>query len=237
MYSVSRKNCENTAAPISSPARLEPDSVRERNIRIGSSGACERSSMATKATISAAEAASSAIVSVVPQPCWTARVIAYTSSISPPVIEMAPGTSKCRWVTPATLSRTSRGVSASTSAPTGTLMKKIQDQSSELVSAPPSSTPAAPPLPETAPQIPSAKLRSLPSGKVVVRIDSAAGESSAAPSPWRARKAISEPSDQASPSSSELTLKSVSPAMNRRRRPSRSAMRPPSSRTPPNMIE
>ena len=177
------------------------------------------------------------IVSVVPQPCWTARVMPYTSSISPPVIEMAPGTSKCRWATSATLSRTSRGVNASTSTPTGTLMKKIHDQLSELVSAPPSSTPAAPPLPETAPQIPSAKLRSLPSGKVVVRIDSAAGESSAAPRPWRARKPIREPSDQASPSSSELAVKSAIPAMNRRRRPSRSAMRPPSSRTPPNMIE
>ena len=116
-------------------------------------------------------------------------------------------------------------------------MKKIHDQLNELVSAPPSSTPAAPPLPETAPQIPSAKLRSLPSGNVVVRIDSAAGETSAAPSPWRARKPIREPSDQASPSSSELAVKSASPAMNRRRLPSRSAMRPPSSRTPPNMIE
>ena len=62
-------------------------------------------------------------------------------------------------------------------------MKKIQDQLSELVSAPPSSTPAAPPLPETAPQMPSARLRSWPSAKVVVRIDSAAGETSAAPSP------------------------------------------------------
>ena len=64
-----------------------------------------------------------------------------------------------------------------TSRPTGTLMKKIHDQLSALVSAPPSSTPAAPPLPEAAPQMPRATLRSLPSRKVVVRIDSAAGES------------------------------------------------------------
>jgi hypothetical protein len=55
-------------------------------------------------------------------------------------------------------------------------MKKIQDQLSALVSAPPSRTPAAPPLPEAAPQIPSATLRSRPSLKVVVRIDRAAGE-------------------------------------------------------------
>ena len=87
-------------------------------------------------------------------------------------------------------------------------MKKIHDQLSPLVSAPPSSTPAAPPLPDAAPQMPSARLRSRPSVNVVVRIESAAGESSAAPSPWIERKTISEPSDQASPSSSELTVKS-----------------------------
>ncbi len=90
-------------------------------------------------------------------------------------------------------------------------MKKIHDQLSALVSAPPSSTPAAPPLPETAPQMPSAMLRSRPSANVVVRIDSAAGASSAAPSPCSARNAISEPSDQARPSSSELTVNSGEP--------------------------
>ena len=57
--------------------------------------------------------------------------------------------------------------------------------------------------------MPSARLRSRPSRNVVVRIDSAAGESNAAPRPCRARKAISEPSDQAKPSSSELTVNSA----------------------------
>src|SRR4029077_1156918 len=102
---------------------------------------------------------------------------------------------------------------------------------------PPSSTPTAPPLPATAPQIPSARLRSRPSSKVVVRIDSAAGDIMAAPRPCKPRNAISEPSDQASPSSSELTVNRRSPAMNRRRRPNRSASRPPSRRNPPKKIE
>ena len=62
-------------------------------------------------------------------------------------------------------------------------MKKIHDQPSALVNAPPSRTPAAPPLPEAAPQTPSARLRSRPSRNVVVRIESAAGDSSAAPIP------------------------------------------------------
>jgi hypothetical protein len=116
-------------------------------------------------------------------------------------------------------------------------MKKIHDQLRALVSAPPSSTPAAPPLPDAAPQIPSATLRSRPSSKVVVRIERAAGESSAAPRPCRERNTISDVSDHASPSSSELTVKSASPAMKRRRRPRRSARRPPRSSTPPKKIE
>ena len=42
---------------------------------------------------------------------------------------------------------------------------------------------------------------------VVIRIESAAGESRAPPKPCTARKAISEPSDQARPQSSELIVK------------------------------
>jgi hypothetical protein len=80
-------------------------------------------------------------------------------------------------------------------------------------------------------------LRSRPSRNVVIRIESAAGDSSAAPSPCRERNAISELSDQARPSSSELTVNSASPAMKRRLRPRMSASRPPSSRAPPKRIE
>src|ERR1043166_280873 len=132
--------------------------------------------------------------------------------MSPPVSDAARAKSKVRWPRPARLSRSSQGLIPITSAPTGTLMKKIHDQLSALVSAPPSRTPAAPPLPEAAPQMPRATLRSRPSRKVVVRIERAAGESSAAPSPCSERNAISEPSDQARPSSSELMVKSARPA-------------------------
>ena len=116
------------------------------------------------------------------------------------------------------------------------LMKKIHDQLSALVSAPPSSTPAAPPLPDAAPQIPRARLRSRPSLKVVVRIDRAAGDNIAAPSPCSERNAIKEPDDQASPSSSELMVNRARPATNSRLRPSRSASLPPSRSTPPKKI-
>src|SRR5215831_9946971 len=96
--------------------------------------------------------------------------------------------------------------------PTGMLTKKIHDHPNELVRIPPSSTPAAPPLPEAAPQTPSARFRSRPSVNVVVRIDSAAGESKAAPRPCSDRNVIREPEDQARPSSSELTVNSARPA-------------------------
>ena len=69
-------------------------------------------------------------------------------------------------------------------------MKKIARQSTSSVSTPPSSTPIAAPAPPTAPQTPSALARSGP-WKVVVMIDSAAGESIAAPRPWPARAAKS----------------------------------------------
>ena len=59
----------------------------------------------------------------------------------------------------------------------------------------------------------------------------------APPSPCTARDAISIPSDCASPHASEASVKSATPTMNTRRRPSRSAARPPSSRKPPNAIE
>ena len=98
---------------------------------------------------------------------------------------------------------------------------------------PPSRTPAAPPAPATAPQTPSALLRSAPSLKIVVTIESAAGEMIAAPRPCAARAAISCASVAAKPAASEATATSIRPAMKTRRRPSRSAVRPPSRRKPP----
>ena len=100
---------------------------------------------------------------------------------------------------------------------------------------PPSSTPAAPPVPAIAPQIPSALLRSAPSWKVVMRIDSAAGEMMAAPTPCTAREAMSCASDVARPHASDAPEKSARPIRNMRRRPSRSAERPPSMSSPPNV--
>ena len=103
------------------------------------------------------------------------------------------------------------------------------------MSTPPSSTPAAPPAPPIAPQMPTARLRAGPSANVVVRIDSEAGATIAPPRPCAARAAISRTLLSASPPASEASANSVSPKTNTRRRPSRSAARPPSSRKPANV--
>ena len=133
------------------------------------------------------------------------------------------------------LSTSTRGASDTAPTPMGTFTNSTQRQLSPLVSTPPSSTPAAPPAPATAPHTPSARLRSEPSENVVVTSDRAAGDTSAAPSPWIARAPSSQASDWASPPTSEASENSTSPSMNIRRRPTRSASRPPSSRQPPNV--
>ena len=145
----------------------------------------------------------------------------------------APAASKWRVCPSERLSGISPGVSASTASATGTFTHITHSQPRPSVSTPPSSTPTAPPEPATAPQAPSALLRSEPSRKIVVTIESALGAMIAAPRPCAARAAISAPSLGAKPANSEATATMIRPAMKIRRRPSRSARRPPSSRKPP----
>ena len=132
------------------------------------------------------------------------------------------------------LSGTSRGVMAATTTAIGRLTKKIASQPSESTSTPPAMTPSVPPRPASAPQMPSAVLRSRPCGNVTVTMASAAGDSSAPPKPCSARAAIRTPDDGARPPASEPSANSPRPARKTRRRPSTSPRRPPSSRKPPN---
>jgi hypothetical protein len=122
---------------------------------------------------------------------------------------------------------------AAAARPIGVLTNSTHSQPAHWVSIPPSSTPAAPPDPATAPQTPSALLRSAPSVKIVVTSDRAAGETIAAPRPCTARAITSHVSVCASPPASEASANRMMPAMNISRRPIRSAMRPPRSRKPP----
>ena len=162
-----------------------------------------------------------------------ARTRAYTRAESPAVTVTAPGKSKLRRAGSARLSEMSHGVRRIAPIPIGTFTNSTERQPSALVRTPPDSTPAAAPAPATAPQTASALLLSLPSRKVAVTSESAAGARSAAASPWIARAPISHAELSASPPASEASENTPRPMTNTRRRPSRSAIRPPSSRKPP----
>ena len=99
---------------------------------------------------------------------------------------------------------------------------------------PPSSRPTAAPPAAMPLHTLSAFVRSLCSVNVVVRIASAAGDTSAPPRPCRPRPMMSTWELSANALSAEATENSRIPIMNSRRRPRRSAARPPSSRKPPN---
>jgi hypothetical protein len=66
----------------------------------------------------------------------------------------------------------------------------------------------------------------------VVSSENAAGDIIAPPRPWTSRAPISMADDVVRPPVSEAAMNSITPAMKIRRRPSRSAARPPSSGNP-----
>jgi hypothetical protein len=203
-------------------------------IRNGTRGSRWRRSIQMNVAINTAAMAKPASVRPEVQPQLSALISVKTSAIVPSVIATAPSTSYPPFETRSErLSGTILGASASTTAPIGTLTKKTQRQLSSSTITPPRSSPMAPPAPAMAPHTASARFRSGPSAKVVRMIDSAAGETIAPPSPWRPRATSSMPSDCESPQMREAPEKRAIPAMKSRRRPSRSAARPPSSRKPP----
>ena len=126
-------------------------SERSRKIRSGRSGEGERSSITMNTSTRAVAPARSPIVVAEPQPSVrrTRRRVheqhqtrgdgRRTREVE--VTMREPSTTLC----------SSTGARAIAATPTGTLMKKTQDQLRYDVSTPPSRTPAAAPLPEAAP--------------------------------------------------------------------------------------
>src|SRR3954451_13405868 len=129
-----------------------------------------------------------------------------------------------------------RRAASTATSPMGTLMKRIHCQPSASVSTPPTSAPAAPPAAPIAAHAESARLRSAPSVKVVVRMDSVAGATTAPPRPWKPRATINWPWPCDRPPASEAAANRNSPAIRTFLWPSRSAARPPSSRKPAKVI-
>lgn len=104
-------------------------------------------------------------------------------------------------------------------------MRKIQRHPNDSVSQPPSSGPTAAAPEMTAPHTPNAAARSLPRNTALT-VDRVAGSTSAPPMPWTSRALMSP---AASPEVEAHTLpatKTVTPATNIVRRPSRSPRRP-----------
>src|SRR5262249_31311680 len=89
------------------------------------------------------------------------------------------------------------------------------------------------PPPDRPPPTPRAAWRARPWRRLAVSSDSAAGAMSAAPVPCTSRAATRSPASFARPAVSDETAKTARPVISMRRRPSRSASRPPSSRKPP----
>ena len=216
--------------------RLAARSRAMRNTRSGISGA--RATLPSTNTNAASSATPTRVGSALrgaPQPSVSVRTIAYTSAVSAPVTSSAPEASKC--LCPARRGRPGRcrGRSRITPAPMGTLTRKIAGQPNACVSTPPSSTPSEPPTPPIAPHTPRARLRSRPSVNEVAMIARLAGEITAPPMPCSVRAPISSVRESASAHASDAIANSAVPARNTRRRPSRSAARPPSSRKPANV--
>jgi hypothetical protein len=121
-----------------------------------------------------------------------------------------------------------------TSAPTGTLTRKIHRHPAPDTSTPPRMSPRVPAAAETPPQTAIARLRPGPAGNTELIIANVIGTTNPAATPWSARVAIMTAGDGARAEPSEATVNRAVPAMSTRRRPSRSPARPPSSSRPPN---
>ena len=223
-----------TASIISDPPptpRSARRRTREQRLRRCAARARRRRPSPTSA------AAPRPSVCVDAQPALSACEAANTSAPRLSVASSAPRRSRPRHRGCAESAGTTCSAPAASASPTGRLMRKIRRQSTSSVRVPPSSTPKAAPAPPTAPQAPSALARSPPWVKAAMMIESAAGESIAAPRPWPARAANSVAAPPASAEASDESVKTLRPARNTRRRPSRSAARPPSSSRLPKISE
>ena len=115
----------------------------------------------TNSPSNTADPANSDTIVVLPQPSVSPRISANTSKNSAEVNVVVPIQS-IRFPAGSRDSRTRAIVSAAAPTPIGTLMKKIDCQPKESVSAPPKSGPIATAAPVVAPQMPNAVPRSRP---------------------------------------------------------------------------
>ena len=161
-----------------------------------------------------------------PQPHALPSTSANTSAVSVMVSRAMPGRSTLR---PTVSSRDSCAAnSVTTTAPTATgrLRKKIARQETSSVSQPPSTGPSASAMADTPAHVPIALPRSS-GGNALEMIERVPGIMNAAPMPWTARDATSQPSLGAKPIVADASANTTTPNRNIRRRPKMSPSRPP----------
>src|SRR5438552_2664713 len=232
-YSELKKTAPIITTETSAATELPATTELSLSIRVGRRGWLRLFSSAAHARKSAAERARATSTFVEAKPCPVASVTPYARATIPPVRLTAPGTSRLTFASWRAASAASTGDSRTAARPNGTFTKSVKRQLNASVSRPPRINPADAPPAAIALQIPSARLRSGPSSKVVVRSDNAAGETKAPAKPWITRAAISIPPDWLNPPNIDAPMKRTKPVTNMRRRPTTSASRPPSMRKPP----
>jgi hypothetical protein len=163
------------------------------------------------------------------QPEWRPSITAEVNANSAAMTNICAGRSIFRGRS-ARDSRMKRAVKPSPMTPSGMFTQKIDRQPRLSTSRPPRSGPAAMATPKAAPQIPTARARSLGSRNVLTMIDIATGLSIEPPIACNARDATSTRAFGATLQSNEPILKATSPTWNVLRRPKRSAIAPARSR-------
>ncbi len=205
----------------------------ERRIPSRTNGCAERCSMTTNSASSAAVTTKPPTMDADPQPDVGAVTTVRTSRSMAALTVSAPGTSYCERPpdTPRSVGIARRPrITSATASGAGT--RKVQRQPSS-VSSPPSTSPNEKPLAPTVVKMLRARFRAGPSGNVVVMIDNAAGAVNAALAPLMKRAAISSEPSLTRPPRADATVNTLSAIKRVRRRPRRSAARPPRRRNPP----
>lgn len=218
------------ATVITATAKLAPENRRSRYSRRSTIGTGERACRTPKPM--SAATATSAPVSTAAEvyPYAGASIRAHTRPVIPAVTRTVPGRSSPR-PSPARVSGTSRTIPTSATVTTGTLIRNTPAQLHASTSAPPSRGPAAMPTDATALHTAKARGRSRP-GNTATSTASVAGITSAAPTPIRARIAISQPTEGAAAASADATPKTSRPPTTVRRLPYRSEITPAVMRSP-----
>ena len=233
-YTASRRSIPSITAPCRTPtvpARTRP---RSRSTHRGSRGSSARRSHETNHASAIDPTARATRLVRDPQPATGPFDRTKTSAPIPVVTSSAPPTST-RPVRDAVALGITVRIAASATRPNGTLIRKTDRQPARSVKTPPTTSPATAPREPIDPQVAMARFRSRPAGNAAMRIANAAGETTAAPTPWATRAATSTAPDGASPHASDAAVNTARPTVNVRRRPTTSLSRPPTSSAPPNV--